>query len=259
MIDYQKANNLVPDGIAGPKTLGKLYGDNNSGSGRSASSGSSGSGASISRTLRQGDRGTDVATLQKRLNELGFNCGNVDGIFGPKTHAAVIAFQKANGLLVDGIVGKNTRAKLFGSDASSGNGSVSRGDSGNSLIDSIIAFAHQYLGAPYKYGASGPEAFDCSGFTYFIFKNFGITLLRTAKEQGYNNNYPKLSRQELKKGDLVFFDTIADDDLSDHVGIYIGDGKFIHASSTNNKYVRIDTLDSGYYQRTFVWGRRILQ
>ena len=114
------------------------------------------------------------------------------------------------------------------------------------------------MGAPYKYGAAGPDAFDCSGFTSYIFKHFGISLLRSAKDQGYNDNFPKLSRQELKKGDLVFFDTISDNDYSDHVGIYIGDGKFIHASSSNSKYVRIDTLDSGYYQRTFVWGRRIL-
>ncbi|MGI6188942.1 MAG: hypothetical protein GX041_08685 [Clostridiales bacterium] len=258
VIDFQKANNLVPDGIAGPKTFGKLYGSGNANNGNPASSNSGSEGTAISRTLRQGDRGTDVITLQKRLNELGFNCGKADGIFGPKTHSAVIAFQKANSLYVDGIVGKNTRAKLFSSNASSGNGSVSRGDSDTGLVDSIIAYAQKYLGAPYKYGAAGPDAFDCSGFTSYIFKHFGISLLRSAKDQGYNDNFPKLSRQELKKGDLVFFDTISDNDYSDHVGIYIGDGKFIHASSSNSKYVRIDTLDSGYYQRTFVWGRRIL-
>ena len=82
-------------------------------------------GASSSRLLRNGSRGDDVKTLQKTLNEKGFNCGKVDGIFGRLTDSAVRSFQRHHKLVVDGIVGKNTRAKLYGGEAtppSKGNG-----------------------------------------------------------------------------------------------------------------------------------------
>ena len=63
---------------------------------------------------------------------------------------------------------------------------------------------------------------------------------------------------DLKRGDLVFFDTVSDSDLSDHAGIYLGNGYFIHASSGGGK-VMVSNLASGYYNRVFVWGRRVLQ
>jgi len=105
---FQKDHGLIVDGIAGPKTLSSLYGDQAKSSGSSSSS-SSGS-AQINRTLKLGSKGSDVAELQKRLNALSFNAGTPDGIFGSKTLNAVRAFQKAHGLTVDGIVGPKTRA-----------------------------------------------------------------------------------------------------------------------------------------------------
>lgn len=261
VVAFQKKNGLVPDGIVGPKTLAALF-DNGVSPGENPPSNlpdeQPSRGADISRTLRLGDRGEDVAILQRRLNELKFNCGKADGIFGPATYAAVKAFQKANGLVVDGIVGKNTLAKLYSSDVITGDKVADRGDtSRDSKADKVVAFAMGYIGKPYVYGASGPNSFDCSGFTTFVYKHFGISLKRTAWDQGNDSRFARLSRQQLSKGDLVFFDTSTSAHTRYHVGIYIGGGKFIHASSAAGN-VRIDTLDSGYYQQRFKWGRRIL-
>jgi len=127
-------------------------------------------------------------------------------------------------------------------------------------IDRIIALAKQQLGDPYVYAASGPDKFDCSGFVYYCYKEItGIKLQRTAYAQGYDESYTKIeSMDDLRKGDLVFFNTnSSDSDLSDHSGIYIGGGQFIHASSAAAKVITSD-LSNGYYQRTFSWGRRVL-
>ena len=130
----------------------------------------------------------------------------------------------------------------------------------SSTAQRIIALAKEQLGDPYVYAASGPDKFDCSGFVYYCFKEIaGIKLTRTAYAQGYDESYTKISDSgDLIPGDLVFFNTNSEDsDLSDHSGIYIGSGKFIHASSAAAKVI-ISDLSSGYYQRTFSWGRRVL-
>ena len=135
---------------------------------------------------------------------------------------------------------------------------------GNSRIDKVVALAKSLQGIPYKYAAQSPsDGFDCSGFTYYVFKNAaGVSLKRTAKTQGYDESYSKItSRASLKVGDLVFFNTVSDDDdLCDHVGIYLGANQFIHASSAKGE-VTISSLGSSssdYYYRTFSWGRRII-
>ena len=119
---FQKAYGLKQDGIAGPATLGKLVEVLSGSTGSSGSSSapapeppsrSESSSAPITTTLRLGSRGSQVVTLQRRLNELGYNCGVADGIFGSRTRQAVMAFQRDNGLAVDGIVGPKTIAKLF--------------------------------------------------------------------------------------------------------------------------------------------------
>ena len=85
-----------------------------------------------------------------------------------------------------------------------------------------------------------------------------MSLKRTAYSQGYDTTYEKISSvSSLKRGDLVFFNTISDSDLSDHVGIYLGGGCFIHASSGGHKVV-VSNLTTGYYNRVFSWGRRVL-
>ena len=123
----------------------------------------------------------------------------------------------------------------------------------------MIYVAQSNLGKPYVYGATGTSSFDCSGLTQYSFKKAGINLKRTAYSQGYDTTYTKISSiSDLKRGDLIFFNTISDSDQCDHVGIYLGGKCFIHASSGGHKVV-VSSVASGYYNRVFSWGRRILK
>ena len=134
------------------------------------------------------------------------------------------------------------------------------GSTDSATVNKVIALAKAQSGKPYIYGTTGPNSFDCSGFTYYVFKNAaGVTLKRTSESQGYDSSYTKISAiSDLKVGDLVFFNTNSDDaDLCDHVGIYLGSGSFIHASSAGGKVIT-SSLNSGYYNRTYSWGRRVL-
>ena len=133
--------------------------------------------------------------------------------------------------------------------------------SSSNAIEKVIAVAQKKMGAPYVHGAKGPDSFDCAGFTYYCYKKgAGITLKGSSQGQGYDDKYTKITDiDDLERGDLVCFDTDeSDDDLSDHVGIYMGDGWFIHASSAAGQVI-ISRLDTGYYERVFSWGRRIIE
>ena len=117
---------------------------------------------------------------------------------------------------------------------------------------SIVATAKQYLGYKYTYGGSSPNTgFDCSGFTKYIFAQYGISLNRTAAAQ-YSNGVA-VSRANLQAGDLVMFGKSG----INHVAIYIGGGQIIHAS-TPSTGVRIDSLNSGYYSSNYVGARRVV-
>lgn len=118
----------------------------------------------------------------------------------------------------------------------------------------IVAYAEEYLGTPYVLGGNGPNQFDCSGFTKYVYSHFGYTLNRTAADQLQNG--VSVSKDELQPGDLVFFKYRTSKPVS-HVGIYIGNGEFIHAS-TNRYVVQIDQMESGHYANVYVYARRII-
>ena len=118
----------------------------------------------------------------------------------------------------------------------------------------VVRRALGYLGTRYRYGASGARGFDCSGFTSYIYRQHGISLPHNSAAQ-YRVGKP-VSRSELRPGDLVFFRTRGN--RISHVGIYIGNGKFVHASSARGR-VRVDTLTSGYYHQRYVGARRITE
>lgn len=122
----------------------------------------------------------------------------------------------------------------------------------SSLGQQVINVAAQYLGCPYVWGGNGPSSFDCSGFTRYVYSQFGYTLNRTAGSQ-LSNGYA-VSFNDLQPGDLVFFNNGSWDGAS-HVGIYVGGGQFIHAS-TNTYAVQYSSL-SGHYINTYVGARRI--
>ena len=127
----------------------------------------------------------------------------------------------------------------------------------SSKADRLVSYAKSKLGCKYVWATQGPNTFDCSGFTYYVAKQvLGITIPRSPSPQSKYGTY--VSRSNLKKGDLVFFDTQGENNgRVSHAGIYLGSGEFIHASSTKGKVV-ISNMSSGHYYRAFVNGRRIV-
>lgn len=122
----------------------------------------------------------------------------------------------------------------------------------NIIRENIVNFAKKQLGKPYLYGASGNQRFDCSSFTQYVYRSIGINVPRVAAEQAQFK--PKLLKG-IKKGDLLFFETLEKGRIS-HVGIYIGNRQFIHASSKSKKVTVSDF--SGFYQEKFRWAVSVL-
>ncbi|MDW0114026.1 NlpC/P60 family protein [Sporosarcina saromensis] len=111
---------------------------------------------------------------------------------------------------------------------------------------SLVNTSKQYISTPYVYGGSTPSGFDCSGYTQYVFKKEGVSIPRTTNDQYARGT--AVSKSNLQTGDLVFFKTFGSRPVS-HVGIYIGSGKFIHASTS--KGVMISSVNDPYY-----WGSR---
>ncbi len=138
----------------------------------------------------------------------------------------------------------------------------------------LLKYAMEEYGKPYVYGAEGPDKFDCSGFTSYVYKKAGIDIPRTSAEQAKVGDY--VDKDDLQSGDLVFFDTRSkyssipeEEELFEetykrdylvptkvtHVGIYIGDDSFIHASSNSHKII-IAKLNSDYFSSRYCLARR---
>ena len=122
--------------------------------------------------------------------------------------------------------------------------------------EKIAILAKAQEGKGYAYGAEGGSRFDCSGLTYYVYKNAaGVTLPRASYSQASDRRFSTIgSVSALKTGDLLCFDTGSG--TIDHVGVYIGGGKFVHASQSAGKVVT-STLDS-YYRKAFCWAKRIV-
>lgn len=121
------------------------------------------------------------------------------------------------------------------------------------LAQRIVNYALQFEGYPYVYATAGPDTFDCSGFTSYVYKQFGYTLNRCSKDQLYNG--VPVSKAELQPADILLFSR--DGTVVTHVGLYIGNGQFIHAS-TSTTGVIISDLNSNYYVAHYFAARRII-
>lgn len=121
-----------------------------------------------------------------------------------------------------------------------------------SKASAIIATGKQYIGVKYVYGGTTPSGFDCSGFVQYVFAKNGISLPRVSRDQYHEGT--SVSFSNLKAGDLVFF-SVAKNGAVDHLGIYVGNGQFINASSS--KGVTIYTLGP-YWKSAFVGAKRVL-
>lgn len=126
--------------------------------------------------------------------------------------------------------------------------------SNSGKVSAVLNLAYSKLGSPYEWGASGPNTFDCSGFTSYVFRNAaGVSLPRTSSAQsGYGRT---VSKSNLQPGDLVFFNTSGKG--VSHVGIYEGGGNMIHSPSSG-KTVSVTSINSSYYSARFVTAKRVL-
>ncbi len=236
---FQKESGLKQDGIAGKNTFSALN-------------------AAIMQKeilpadfepLKAGDTGDRVVDIQTKLRSLDIYKTEVTSIYDEATIAAVMSFQQMNSLTQTGIV---DTATLIALNTASSKKVAERASASRRVINSsAVEYARQFVGAPYKWGASSGKAFDCSGFTVYIMKKFNVNLPRTASSQF--NSGTKVAKEDLQPGDLVFFTTYKKG--PSHVGMYIGDNKFIHASSSVDR-VTITDLDLKYYRQRYLGARR---
>ncbi len=184
--------------------------------------------------LKQGMRGDAVKQLQQDLDIMGYYYYNyATGYFGSITTKSVMSYQKSRGLSVDGLVGPQTARQL--------------------KVDNILQWAKWHMGVPYVWGGASSSGFDCSGFTSYILSQNDIVIPRTAKEQWNVGTW--VDKSQLKPGDLVFFTTYTSG--PSHVGFYLGNNQFIHASSGAGK-VLISDLNNSYYLERYIGGKRIV-
>jgi cell wall-associated NlpC family hydrolase len=146
-----------------------------------------------------------------------------------------------------------TKAKTKSTLSRGGSGINQAGPTAPAGSNSVVAYAYKFLGKPYVWGASGPNAFDCSGFTSYVYKAFGVGLPHQSKSQyGYGQ---AVSKSNLAQGDLVFFNTYGS---ISHVGLYIGGGRFIHAGNSKSGVI-VSSLNEGYYSSRLVGAKRVLK
>ena len=207
--------------------------------------------ASPDMPVKRGMYGDEVSKLQNKLKEYGYYKDPVDGRFGANTLSAVVQFQMDAGLTADGIVGLSTWESLKNFRGAS---SISRGRGNSRKAQILLSMARQYVGVPYVWAGRSPSGFDCSGFIYYVFDQLGYGLPRMADGQ-FEVGIP-VSRNSLEPGDLVFFETY--EPGPSHVGIYIGNDQFIHASSGAG-HVTVTPLNKTYYRDRYLGARRILK
>lgn len=199
--------------------------------------------------IKEGDSGDKVVELKKKLKNLDIYKAEINSTYDQAAVVAVLDFQKANALPQTGIVDSATLIKL---NTVADKKIADRASASRRLVNAkAVDYAKKYLGVPYKWGASSGKAFDCSGYVVYIMKRFNINLERTASSQF--NSGTKIDRDDLQAGDLVFFTTYKKG--PSHVGMYIGDNKFIHASSGVDR-VTINDLNMNYYKKRYLGARR---
>ena len=195
-------------------------------------------------SFQRGDDGQEVLSIQKRLVELNYSIHSIDGDFGPETEKAVRSFQADRGLEVDGVIGPATYRALMNKEMPA--------NRSNSVVRNVMRAAYSVIGTPYVFGGTTPYGFDCSGFTQYAFARAGVYLPRMADSQFYSGR--QISMSQLRSGDLIFFTTY--EAGASHVGIYVGNGNFIHAGTSTG--VTVSSAFTGYWGARYYGACRVL-
>ncbi|MBQ6235596.1 MAG: peptidoglycan-binding protein [Clostridia bacterium] len=267
---FQEANGLVRDGCLGPATMEQINSKD-----------------AVHYAMRLGMSGSSIRAAQQKLYKLGYiRSSQITGYYGETTVEAVKTFQKRNGITQSGEINAKTLEKLESGNAkaaatatvkktatpkpssggktstpkpSGSGGSGSSTTSSSKGVEKFIQIAESKIGCRYVRGAKGPNQFDCSGFVYWCLNQAGV-------RQGYMTSitwrscskYKRInSMSSLERGDVLVF--VGSSMATGHVGIYLGDGKMIDASSSDG-HVRITSsniLKSKYWQEHFLMAYRI--
>ncbi len=253
---FQRQHDLQQDGICGNETIAQIYSDD-----------------AKPYVMLEGEEGDDIESFQEQLVELGYLESNqVTGYYGTDTVDAVKEFQRRNYLTKDGKAGEKTLEAINSPDArvsyvkeqeiiaeKKKQAALARASSAEGRIDKMISIAKKQLGDTYILGKSGPDSFDCSGLVYYCLRQVNVYTRRlNAAGLSRTTSWTKItSLSDVKKGDLLFFKS-DDSSTIGHVGIYIGGGEMIDASSANGKVVR-RSAKSSYWRRNFVVARRPIE
>lgn len=201
---------------------------------------------------------TTNAGIATRLNQnsvveiIGIN----SGWFKVKTQS-VTGYVHPDYVEVVAFSAQTRSAGTSANEAAADNSSVPSTDSSSDLRSRVVEYAKQFLGVPYKWGGSSPSGFDCSGFVKYVYNHFNISMSRTASSQ-FSSLSTKVSKSDLRVGDLVFFSSPSNTKAIHHVGIYVGGGSFIHASSPGND-VKYDSILKGYYNTYYMGARDVIK
>lgn len=154
-----------------------------------------------------------------------------------------------------------TATRTSGGASSGGGGRVATRASASRVAASVLNTADDFQGVRYTWGGeSASEGFDCSGFTQFVFSEHGVRIPRTSREQSRVGDGVSLSVSALMPGDLMFFDASGNDGVVDHVGIYAGDNRMIHSSSSGDgvRYDNLTTQRGQFFVTRMVAARRVI-
>jgi peptidoglycan hydrolase-like protein with peptidoglycan-binding domain len=245
---FQRAHGLTVDGRIGPMTSAAL--------GLGATTRAAAHTADVGPSTSAADAPAPSASVTRAVQQaLGLSA---DGVYGPQTRAAVVAYQRAHALTVDGIVGPQTLGAL-GVTASAATTSTAAATPQSTAaatppasagVQGAVAAAMSKVGSPYVSGATGPSSFDCSGLTSWAMHQAGISIPRTSFAQFGSGS--SVSQGAIQAGDLVFFDT-AGPGASD-VGLATGPATAVSATTHG---VMTHAILSGYWGEHFVGARRV--
>ena len=220
--------------------------------------------------LSVGMEGQEVLLLQKKLQNVGYKISDADGVFGSETEKAVEEFQRDKNIRITGVVTNSTwRALQTAKDGEKKKGGRAIKESKVSLrsvaahktfltkkeAKELIAEAKALLGTPYVFGGANAQGFDCSGYLQYTFAQIGIEVPRLANDQYSKLGLTVKDHKKLVAGDLVFFSTY--EEGASHCGIYLGDGEFIHASSSRG--IAVDELADQYWKSKYIGGKHIVK